>query len=75
MIEESDDDIIQLYKDRDFAEKAKMLPVTFVIKARKLYELKSYFHMVDKCNLKCDRLQFVFIYDSSEECKYKRYFK
>ncbi|GKX68501.1 helix-turn-helix domain-containing protein [Inconstantimicrobium mannanitabidum] len=36
MIEESDDDIIQLYKDSDFAKKAKMLPVTFVIKARKL---------------------------------------
>ncbi|TYP76661.1 class I SAM-dependent methyltransferase [Paenibacillus methanolicus] len=35
MIEESDDDIIQL-KDSDFAKKAKMLPVTFVIKARKL---------------------------------------
>ena len=36
MIEESDDDIIQLYKDSDYAKKAKMLPVTFVIKARKL---------------------------------------
>jgi len=36
MIEESDDDIIQLDKDSDFAKKAKMLPVTFVIKARKL---------------------------------------
>ncbi|WP_242954160.1 helix-turn-helix domain-containing protein [Clostridium puniceum] len=36
MIEESDDEIIQLYKDSDFAKKAKMLPVTFVIKARKL---------------------------------------
>ena len=36
MIEESDDEIIQLYKDDDFAKKAKMLPVTFVIKARKL---------------------------------------
>lgn len=36
MIEESDDDIIRLYKDGDFAKKAKMLPVTFVIKARKL---------------------------------------
>ncbi|QAA30469.1 helix-turn-helix domain-containing protein [Clostridium manihotivorum] len=36
MVEESDDDIIQLYKDSDFAKKAKMLPVTFVIKARKL---------------------------------------
>ena len=36
MIEESDDEILQLYKDSDFAKKAKMLPVTFVIKARKL---------------------------------------
>jgi AraC-like DNA-binding protein/SAM-dependent methyltransferase len=36
MIEESDDEIIPLYKDSDFAKKAKMLPVTFVIKARKL---------------------------------------
>ncbi|MDF2876673.1 MAG: Methyltransferase type 11, partial [Sporomusa sp.] len=36
MIEESDEEIIQSYKDNDFAKKAKMLPVTFVIKARKL---------------------------------------
>jgi len=36
MIEESDQDIIKLQKDSDFAKKAKMLPVTFVIKARKL---------------------------------------
>jgi AraC-like DNA-binding protein/SAM-dependent methyltransferase len=36
MIEESDDEIIQLYKDSEYAKKAKMLPVTFVIKARKL---------------------------------------
>jgi AraC-like DNA-binding protein/SAM-dependent methyltransferase len=36
MIEESDDDIIRSYKESDFAKKAKMLPVTFVIKARKL---------------------------------------
>jgi SAM-dependent methyltransferase len=36
MIEESDDEFIQLYKDSDFAKKAKMLPTTFVIKARKL---------------------------------------
>ncbi len=35
MIEESDDDIMQ-NKNSDFAKKAKMLPVTFVIKARKL---------------------------------------
>lgn len=35
MIEESDDDIIQS-RDSDFAKKAKMLPVTFVMKARKL---------------------------------------
>jgi AraC-like DNA-binding protein/SAM-dependent methyltransferase len=35
MIEESDDEIIQLHKESDFAKKAKMLPVTFVIKARK----------------------------------------
>jgi SAM-dependent methyltransferase len=34
MIEESDDDILQL-NDSDFAQKAKMLPATFVIKARK----------------------------------------
>ena len=36
MIEESDNDIIQLDENNDFAKKAKMLPVTFVIKARKL---------------------------------------
>lgn len=37
MIEESDDDIMQARDDNsDFAKKAKMLPVTFVIKARKL---------------------------------------
>lgn len=36
MLEESDDDIIQLNKDSDYAKKAKMLPVTFVIKAKKL---------------------------------------
>ncbi|KOR89469.1 class I SAM-dependent methyltransferase [Paenibacillus solani] len=37
MIEESDEDIIQSRNDdSDFAKKAKMLPVTFVIKARKL---------------------------------------
>lgn len=35
LIEESDDGIMQL-RDSDFAQKAKMLPVTFVIKARKL---------------------------------------
>ena len=36
MIEQSDDEIIQLRDDNDdFAKKAKMLPVTFVIKARK----------------------------------------
>ncbi len=35
MIEESDDEIIQSNKDSDFAKKAKMLPVTFVIKAKK----------------------------------------
>ena len=35
MIEESDDDIMR-NKSSDFAKKAKMLPVTFVIKARKL---------------------------------------
>ena len=35
MVEQSDDEIIQ--NDRgEFAEKAKMLPVTFVIKSRKL---------------------------------------
>jgi hypothetical protein len=36
MNEASDDEIIQLYKESDFTKKAKMLPVTFVIKARKL---------------------------------------
>ncbi len=35
MIEKSDDDIMK-NKNNDFAEKAKMIPVTFVIKARKL---------------------------------------
>lgn len=35
MIEQSDDDIVQS-RNSDFAQKAKMLPVTFVIKARKL---------------------------------------
>ncbi|MNI86313.1 hypothetical protein D3C73_1433990 [compost metagenome] len=35
MIEESDSEIIQS-GDSEFARKAKMLPVTFVIKARKL---------------------------------------
>jgi len=35
IIEESDDELMQLQND-DFATKAKMLPVTFVIKARKL---------------------------------------
>lgn len=37
MVEESDDEIMQSRDDNsDFAKKAKMLPVTFVIKARKL---------------------------------------
>ena len=36
MIEESDEDMIEADKESDFAKKAKMLPVTFVIKARKL---------------------------------------
>lgn len=37
MIEQSDDELMQSRDDRsDFAKKAKMLPVTFVIKARKL---------------------------------------
>lgn len=36
MIEESDDEIIQSRSDSDFAKKAKMLPVTFVVKSRKL---------------------------------------
>lgn len=36
MIEESDDEILQSQdEDNEFAKKAKMLPVTFVIKARK----------------------------------------
>lgn len=39
MIERSDDEIIQACDDNnDFARKAKMLPVNFVIKARKLLE-------------------------------------
>lgn len=37
LIEQSNDDIIQSYEgDLDFAKKARMLPLTFVIKARKL---------------------------------------
>ncbi len=37
MIEQSDDEIIRSWNDNnDFAKKAKMLPVTFVVKARKL---------------------------------------
>jgi len=36
MIEETDDEIMQSRKNGDFSKKAKMLPVTFVIKARKL---------------------------------------
>ncbi|RRJ61728.1 hypothetical protein EHV15_01110 [Paenibacillus oralis] len=37
MIEQSDDEIMQSRDDNsDFAKKAKMLPLTFVIKARKL---------------------------------------
>ncbi len=37
LIEQSDDKIIQSWEDNsDFAKKAKMLPVTFVVKARKL---------------------------------------
>ncbi|WP_010268288.1 class I SAM-dependent methyltransferase [Paenibacillus senegalensis] len=37
MIEETDDELIQSRDDNsDFAKKAKMLPVTFVVKARKL---------------------------------------
>lgn len=35
LVEDSDDEIIQA-QESDFAKKAKMLPVTFVIKARKL---------------------------------------
>lgn len=36
MVEESDEEILQIYENNDFAKKAQMLPVTFVIKARKL---------------------------------------
>ena len=37
MIEESDDEIIQLWNENsNFAKKAKMLPLTFIIKAKKL---------------------------------------
>jgi SAM-dependent methyltransferase len=35
MIEESDDNIIKAQPENDFVKKAKMLPVTFVIKAKK----------------------------------------
>lgn len=35
LIEESDEELRQLQND-DFANKAKMLPITFVVKARKL---------------------------------------
>ncbi|MNL62475.1 hypothetical protein D3C87_1865000 [compost metagenome] len=37
MVEETDEEIIQSQNNNsDFAKKAKMLPVTFVFKARKL---------------------------------------
>ena len=36
MVEESDEDMLKLHKDGDFLKKAKMLPLIFVIKARKL---------------------------------------
>lgn len=36
MIEQSDDEIIKSRSENDFTKKAKMLPVTFVIKARKI---------------------------------------
>ena len=36
MLEESDEDMIEANKESEFSKKAKMLPVTFVIKARKL---------------------------------------
>jgi len=38
MIEQTDDEMMQSRDDKDseFAKKAKMLPLTFVIKARKL---------------------------------------
>ncbi|GIO35517.1 hypothetical protein J41TS12_03780 [Paenibacillus antibioticophila] len=36
MIEESDEEIIQAQGENEFSKKAKMLPVTFVIKARRL---------------------------------------
>lgn len=36
MIEESDEDMLQSHKTGDFVKKAKMLPLIFVIKARKL---------------------------------------
>lgn len=36
MLEESDEEIIEANKESEFSKKAKMLPVTFVIKARKL---------------------------------------
>jgi AraC-like DNA-binding protein/SAM-dependent methyltransferase len=36
MFEESDEDLLQAHKEGDFLNKAKMLPLIFVIKARKL---------------------------------------
>lgn len=35
MVEQSDDEIMQSHDNSDFVKKAKMLPVTFVVKARK----------------------------------------
>ena len=36
LVEETDEDSLKNVKDKDFCNKAKMLPVTFVIKARKI---------------------------------------
>lgn len=36
LIEETDEDMLQSCDDSDFIDKAKILPVTFIIKARKL---------------------------------------
>ena len=48
MIEESDEDMLQSHKDGDFVRKAKMLPLIFVIKARKLQQFKKLFFYIRK---------------------------
>lgn len=53
MIEQSDDDSIKLNDENNaFAKKAKMLPVTFVIKAKKLKTKSiSIFSIQNYCNM------------------------